>query len=137
MARYDPHMTDTMSYTVLQPLTTPKPRVYAKSRVLLSAGYRVIEAGTGEEALRLAREIEPGARAARCEPPTWHRRPPGVPAAPERPHHRVHDDPIGFRRTSPTVGSGSRLGTRRRCLSPRTGRAGRVIGDSQSTPASV
>ena len=47
-------MTDTMSYTVLNVDDTEAAR-YAKSRILLSAGYRVIEAGTGEEALRLAR----------------------------------------------------------------------------------
>ena len=58
MARYDPHMTDTMSYTVLNVDDTEAAR-YAKTRILLSAGYRVIEAGSGEEALRLAREIEP------------------------------------------------------------------------------
>ena len=33
--------------------------LYAKSRILKRAGYEVIEAGTGTEALRLVREMRP------------------------------------------------------------------------------
>ena len=47
-----------MDYTVLNVDDTEASR-YVKSRILRTAGYRVIEAGTGEEALRLAREIKP------------------------------------------------------------------------------
>ena len=36
-----------------------EPLRYAKSRVLRAAGFAVIEAGTGQEALRLVRELHP------------------------------------------------------------------------------
>lgn len=47
-----------MSYTVLNVDDTEANR-YVKSRILRTAGYRVFEAGTGEDALRLARECKP------------------------------------------------------------------------------
>jgi PAS domain S-box-containing protein len=58
MARYGPNLTDTTGYTVLNVDDTEASR-YVKSRILRSAGYRVLEAGTGEDALRLAQELKP------------------------------------------------------------------------------
>jgi len=58
MARYEPKIADTMSYTVLN-VDDAEANRYVKSRILRTAGYRVIEAGTGEDAVRLAREFKP------------------------------------------------------------------------------
>ena len=59
MARFELDKNETpMCYTVLNVDDTEASR-YVKSRVLRSAGYRVLEAGTGEEALRLARKMKP------------------------------------------------------------------------------
>ena len=59
MARYDLDKNQApMCYTVLNVDDTEASR-YVKSRILRSAGYRVVEAGTGEEALRLARQMKP------------------------------------------------------------------------------
>jgi signal transduction histidine kinase/CheY-like chemotaxis protein len=58
MARYDLDTTETMGYRVLNVDDTEASR-YVKSHILRTAGYHVIEAGTGEDAVRVARQIKP------------------------------------------------------------------------------
>ena len=70
---------------------------YPRSRILSEAGYEVVEASSGNEALAIARSVVTRCDPARCQP-SRHQRVRGVRAAETGSRHSVDSDHPDYRR---------------------------------------